>query len=407
MKMNKVISRVLIFLYLCIPYLPLFGEIDRIASQWTFLSAVNFLSLVFISFNIKHFNFNQILFSKPIIFFSLFLLFSIVSMLKSINLTESSVEFFRYFTVFLLIILLPTLVSRFDNYKLLIFLLIFYSVIDILGILLQNSTNLPLIGFTGNKNIASASLIIKSNAILFICYKYKNTYSRFFGFVFMCMAYSVVFLIGSKAGFLSSIIIITILGVIGLIKKFDFRLNLILIFSILIAMLLSNSLNRNIERNISDTINITNDQGSTDRLKYYSQAFQAFIENPISGIGIGNWKIYSIKYDSKTMNNYIVQYHTHNDYIQLFAETGFFGGIFYVLFIVSFLLIIRELYNKWIILNEDLRILLLVSFLGYIIYLIDSNLNFPAARVIMQINLSSILALLISSKLAINNNEDD
>ena len=107
------------------------------------------------------------------------------------------------------------------------------------------------------------------------------------------------------------------------------------------------------------------------------------------------------------MNNYVVQYHTHNDYIQLFAETGFFGGIFYVLFIFSFLLTIRELYNKWTILNKDLRILLLISFLSYAIYLIDSNLNFPAARVVMQINLSSILALLLSSKSEINNNEDD
>lgn len=397
MAINKIISWILIFLYLCIPYLPLFGEIDRIASQWTFLSVLNFLTLIFITFRIKLFELKNILLSNFTLFYGLFLLFSIISMINATNLTESFVEFFRYFSVFLLIILLPFLVTKFENYKTIIFFMVFYSLIDVLGIFLQYNTDLPLIGFTGNKNIASASLIIKSNAILFLCSKYKNIFSRIFVFIFTLCTYSVIFLIGSKAGFLSSIIVMILLLVFATIKKLKSKFNLIIVFSILCAILISSISNKTIQNNIEDTVNITNDTGSTDRLRYYGQAFQAFIEYPLTGIGIGNWKIYSIKYDSRTMNNYVVQYHTHNDYIQFFAEIGI-GAIFYVLFIVYFFIVIVRLFKLHEKIDEDSIAILMISILGYCIYLIDSNLNFPAARVVMQINLASILALLLSIK---------
>ena len=43
---------------------------------------------------------------------------------------------------------------------------------------------------------------------------------------------------------------------------------------------------------------------------------------------IGNWKIISIKYDSENIQNYIIPYNAHNDFLEAFAETGIFGFIF-------------------------------------------------------------------------------
>jgi len=396
MKTNKIFSRVLIFLYLCIPYLPLFGEIDRIASQWAIISFLNFISIMFIffRFGIKSF---MITSQKPIIFYSLFLIVCIISMIKSINLTESSVEFFRYFSVLLTLIVIPNLLLKSRSIEFLMICLFIFSLFDIMGIFLQNSQGLPLIGFTGNKNIASASLIIKSNFVLYLLYRYNNFYIKILSFIILFFSFSAVLMIGSKAGVLTSIIITSLLFIFSFFKKPFLYSNYILIFAFVAATLFSSSQNDKFKDAISDTVNYTNDSGSTDRIKYYTQALKTFGENPFLGIGFGNWKIYSSKYDSIDMKEYIVQYHTHNDYIQILAETGIFGAALYLMFFASiFLILIRYLmkfYKQNSIKNFQIFIICLLCI---IVYFIDANLNFPAARVVMQLNLVSIIALILT-----------
>lgn len=394
MFLKKIISRVLIFLIVAIPYLPLFGEIDRIASQWAILSGISFISIL-ILFIYNEIDNPKILYSRPIIYYSLFLLFGLISFTSSINLVESLVEFFRYLSVLLLLIVLPTLTIRFNNSYFLIILLLFFSVIDIIGIFLQNNYGLPLIGFTGNKNIASASLILKSNSILFLLYKYNNIYIKIFSYIFLTLTYIVILLIGSKAGVITSIIINLIILLIFILFHQKFQKNLIYILAFITSILVSNLYNSNFQTALTDTVNYTNDPGSTDRLKYYTQALQSFTESPFFGVGLGNWKIKASKYDSNEMNEYIVQYHTHNDYLQLLAEVGI-GVIFYILFIISIFKILYDILKRENILFSNQSSIFILTFLGIVVYFIDSNLNFPAARVVMQINLASILAIIIS-----------
>jgi len=393
MKFNIVFSRILIFLFLGIPYLPLFGEIDRIGSQWAILSGINFLGLVFIYFrDLEKLKIN--ITNKLFLFFFLFLLYGLISITKSVNPAESFVEFFRHFSVLITLLIFTSLSQFKSNIPYLVSLLILFSVIDILGISLQNNTGLPLIGFTGNKNIASASLLIKSNAILFLLYRYKNIFVKIFTFIFLVATYITVLIIGSKAGVVTLLIISLTLTIAFFFKRKNFNLNYIPIAAIIISIVVSNAINNNFSNAVNDTVNYKNDQGSTDRLRYYKQASQAFFENPFLGIGLGNWKIHATKYDSSDMNEYVVQYHSHNDYMQFLAEIGV-GAIFYVLFIfyVFITLLKSFFYNKTI--EEGRFSLMLIAFLGCLVYFIDSNLNFPAARVVMQLNLASMVALII------------
>ena len=394
MDINRIISRIYIFLYLSIPYLPLFGEIDRIASQWMILSFLNVTSIIFIFFRYGQISLN-VLFKIPIIFYLIFLVFGLFSVFKSVNVTESFVEFFRYFTTLLTIIVLAILVSKNNNYNFIFYLFIFFSLVDVFGIYLQQKSGLSLIGFTANKNIVSASLLFKSNAILFILHKFKNIYSKIFAFVFSFFVFSAVILIGSKAGILSSFIIIIILLITSLIQKLNFRFYFIIPLAFVVSILTSNLFNSNFQNAVIDTINYTNDSGSTDRLRYYSQAFETFSNNPLLGVGLGNWKIHSSKYDSIDMINYIVQYHTHNDYLQLLSEIGI-GAFFYFLFIIfSIILIIKNIRRHYQENNSKQLVYLIICFLCMGVYFLDSNLNFPAARVVMQLNLASVIALIL------------
>ena len=325
-------------------------------------------------------------------------------MIKSVNLTESSVEFFRYFSVLMALIILPNLVLKHNSLAFLISCLLIFCLIDIIGIFLQSSQGLPLIGFTGNKNIASASLILKSNFVLYLMYRYKNIYIKILSFIILFFSFSAVLLIGSKAGVLTIIIITSLLFIFSFFKKPFLYSNYILIFAFISAVLFSSSQNDNFQNAINDTVNYTNDSGSTDRIKYCGQAIKTFKQNPFLGIGFGNWKIYSSKYDSIEMKDYIVQYHTHNDHIQILAETGIFGAVLYLIFFISIFIILIKYLMKF---HEENNIknfqIFLICLLSIIVYFIDSNLNFPAARVVMQLNLVSIIALILT--VIINENE--
>ena len=82
------------------------------------------------------------------------------------------------------------------------------------------------------------------------------------------------------------------------------------------------------------------------------QPSKSFLDNPILGIGVGNWEIESVKYDRKEMDDYIVPYHAHNDYLEILAESGipalifYFGVLFFMIFIILKKFLARVLKKK-------------------------------------------------------------
>jgi tetratricopeptide (TPR) repeat protein len=133
-----------------------------------------------------------------------------------------------------------------------------------------------------------------------------------------------------------------------------------------------------------------NNQSVNDRFRYYGQAFDTFLENPILGIGIGNWELKSIETDSENIYGYTVPYHVHNDYLELAAETGFVGMALYFSILVTVIFrLLRQLF-----LNRSDKSNVLYYFLvcSLAVYLIDALFNFPTARPIQQINMLILLS---------------
>ena len=147
------------------------------------------------------------------------------------------------------------------------------------------------------------------------------------------------------------------------------------------------------------TIQLNNeDESINQRLRFYKAAITSIKNNPVLGIGIGNWKFISIKYDSKEMSEYTVPYYAHNDFLQIGAEIGIIGLFFFVYLIFKpFLLLIRKIYNS----NES--IVEFIIFLMISVYIIDSMLNFPINRPISHIMLIVILVLYQQTKNKLKN----
>ena len=107
--------------------------------------------------------------------------------------------------------------------------------------------------------------------------------------------------------------------------------------------------------------------------------FHQYAENPILGVGIGNWKLYSIKYEAKNMYSYVVPFFAHNDFLEILAEIGIIGSVFFILFFIKMIqynfIIISNWLNSNLAKSSNFIVVILL-----LIYLIDSNLNFPFGK---------------------------
>ena len=137
---------------------------------------------------------------------------------------------------------------------------------------------------------------------------------------------------------LSLVIIFIILLSLFANKKKYFFANGLIILSLSISIFSYNLIN---EKNAYDIIgerfsNVTNptaDGSVKERLNFYTTSAKSIIENPILGIGLGNWKIKSIDLSKDIIISYRVPYFVHNDFLQMAAEIGIIGGLCFAFFI--------------------------------------------------------------------------
>lgn len=106
--------------------------------------------------------------------------------------------------------------------------------------------------------------------------------------------------------------------------------------------------------------------------------WRIFLDHPVAGTGLGTLQIvyppYETLYDGKIVN------HTHNDYLEALAETGFLGGLCCVWFLgvllTQSLLRLRQLNLSF---AGALQFSGLVASSGFLVHgLVDFNLHIPA-----------------------------
>jgi tetratricopeptide (TPR) repeat protein len=150
-------------------------------------------------------------------------------------------------------------------------------------------------------------------------------------------------------------------------------------------------------------IQVTNvtDASETMRLFFWKNAIEITKKHPFFGIGLGNYKIESVPFEKKYLNDDMLSVHPHNDFLEIFAETGIANGIVYLL--IFFLVLVANLKTIFGDSKKENKTLALVVILILIAYGIDTSLNFPLYRPTMQLGFSFLMALTIINRL--NNSE--
>ena len=404
---NQIASKILIILFLISYFIPnsINGVIDRIGNQFFFLSIISFLSILFLIKNYALYaKIKTTISEKTSIMYLVFILWTLISITFSYNKIEALVTFNQYFTIFISFILIKTLLSYISNpidfiLKLFLILLTAEVLISIYPILKDIEKDqlvfrsMKYSGAAANINVLAFSLLYKMPILLYFLTKEKKILIKTFFIILLFSTLFIISILGTRGAYIG--VVICLISYLAYILKANFKKlfkikELSLVITTVLLVIFFNINSSQEDSNIisrASTIRIDTQDGSINqRLRYYKQGINHFIANPIMGVGIGNWKLFSIDYDKNEINGLVVPYHAHNDFIQLLVELGIFGLLFYGLFIFYS---VKKLFNNSLF-DDHINFLLFGSLL---MYLLDSSFNFPIARPISQLFLITFCCL--------------
>ena len=395
---------------------PSYGAIDKIGFQWLYLSIL--MTIIYISFLIK----NTLKKDELILLFKkyksvflpifIFIFISFLSILYSFNKSEALITSGRYLLIFLILFFFIYLYDKRNQKNIFVLTLYITLTIEILAsfILIFNdikSDNFflrkPLYGgVAANVNILTALILPKIPIILNKMFYTKKYLTKGLFFILLQMSFIVLLSLGSRITFVI-LLCYALIFIFWIFKsenlKLGFKKGIFLLFLVLMVKFnfdfinKVNSNNQNIlNQRLESTIELNgSDDSINSRLRYYKHSIEMFFKNPMIGIGSGNWKIESIAYDKKYIRNYIVPYHTHNDFLQILAELGVLGLIAYLTFLmVPVIKVIQKLKSK----DFNFWIFILMSIVAFFL---DALLNFPIARPVNQILLMTFIAFIVTT----------
>ena len=410
-------------LYLIVHFIPDFEGADVMGAQWLYTSVVDIVALIFIGINYNKYK-DAIagIFSIPFtIVYVGFLLWALGSYFYAINGTEALVCLARLVSTFFIFMNLSVLLYKDDVESLFGIISLFVSIVlfvDASKVIIgfsQKLDDMPLdnlilslMGNNGNKNVMAASLLIKFPFVLYYIIKGKIP-GKVIGLVSLFVGVFALFILNTRSTFVGLILILIIFVITTLIYKSKSGVKSILtqlalfIIPIIIAffaanLVLDNAIKMQETQGGYGTVtkrlgDITISKGS-DRLHLWSAAIDYFKNHPMIGDGYGNWKLASIPYEKEFTNDLFVPYHSHNDFLETFADLGIVGGVLYLgLFLLLFLFTLKIGLNKN---HKKYHFIATISFMAVTCYFVDAFLNFPTERTSMQTMLTLSAALVFA-----------
>lgn len=417
---------IILSLYLLIDCVTLSGIQDQLGVHWLLMGGLNFISGIFIFKNRKEIlNYStNILFrnSIAILYFSFFIIAG-VSFFSAINRVESMIIYTRLLTTILTfsniallinerlyllkkIAVVITIVVLIKSY---LALSMFYNNVGKVGLgALINS----LQSSDGNKNIFVAALVVQIPLIIY-GFLVQEKWIKYLCGISLGLAFMVVFIINARSAYLGLILQLLSL-LIGFVYLFSKEGNLKALYKnagVILVILFGaffisqNSINKAIQKDKNSvygtfgdrlsTITDNSNSATSIRLDYWKQASNVVVTNPILGVGIGNWKLYTTTYTNTLLDDNVFSKHPHNDFIEIAGEAGIPNSVIYLLiFVFAFVLTIKSLFSKR---DHDTKLISLILFVSLCGYFVDAFFNFPLERPHMQILFAFVLASFIAN----------
>ena len=418
---NSILTIILFVVFLGVNLIQLNGAIDEMGPQWYYLSMVNIAVAIFLFFKNKTYQeaIKTVISSSFTILFIIFIIYTGVSYFYAINQTEMLVCYARFMTMAMAFFNIAILLQKEPKLIRVIVIILslglladsYYTISRFLNKPIEMTNYdafvLSIKGNASNKNIWAASMAIKLPFCLYMVYVLQSKWKYFFMAIVMMAVMSIV-IMSTRSTYVSTfsyVVFFIILCVIEIIRKqisylTIFKLIIPMIIGVIFAMFAIKTVNTQFDKtsqgnfaSVGSRINSINLEGS-GRLNYWLASIDYIKKNKIIGAGFGNWKIAVIPYEREILDDNILSYHIHNDFLEMGAETGIIGFLLYVgIFIWTFVLFCKNYFSKELNENRFLHFFALLSLVGYGI---DASLNFPMERPITQILFAFCCAINLS-----------
>ncbi len=410
-------------LYLIVHFVPDLEGADVMGAQWLYTSALDVLVLGYILFNYNNYKeaIAGVFSIRFTLVYSLFLIWALSSYFYAINPTEALVCLARLVSTYLIFMNLSILLYKKDLsvvYKqlaLLVSLVLLYDGFAVIsgfsskvGEMSLDSLVLSLMGNNGNKNVMAASLLIKFPFAIYYILNSKIA-GKAIGVVSLFVGVFALFILNTRSTFVGLFLILIIFTISTIYfkrkaSKKSIAIQLaFFIIPVMVAFFTANMV-------LANAVEIQGGQGGygtvtkrvgdisiakgSDRLHLWSAAIDYFKKHPMLGDGYGNWKLASIPYEKEYTNDLFVPYHSHNDFLETFADLGIIGGGLYaLLFLLALLFTIKIWRDSRF---KEYHFIATISFMAVTCYFVDAFLNFPTERTSMQTMFAFSMALLFA-----------
>lgn len=254
-------------------------------------------------------------------------------------------------------------------------------------------------GTFGNKNMAVhfLVLIIPINIGLFLNSQTKKQ-QLVLSFALSIISLYLVYA-NSRAGYLS-FLIQTILFAVFIFrhKKLLHKTHKILIVLALLLPLLINSFNKggiDIQTRLDNITKTHENQLSNERIPMWLNTLSMIKENPILGVGLGNWRVQYPLYLDSIANDWAVSEnkmhrHTHNDWLEITSSLGIIG-----LLLLLWLVFTLGRFIKNLLKTTEIPFVIFGLSMSFIGLLIDGAFSFPLKLVIAPMLIMVVFACLV------------
>ncbi|MFM7015734.1 MAG: O-antigen ligase family protein [Bacteroidota bacterium] len=416
-KAGALLPKVFLFLFVLIPFLPRFGALDAMGFHWMCYAILN----IFISFYLINVNaLYRLPFTfKPILFYSIWIGLSMASCFFAYNTIESIVVLSRMLIVLVGIYNLYCLIKK-EEHLLSLLLGLFVTALTIesvytIWMLYYNFERYNAVDdiiyfirfYAGNKNILAASIAVKIPILFYFIHRNNNRKLSGLLYLLLILALSATIILNARATyisvFLQSLLFLAyeIYHFIKLGKNKIYLQKAASFFALwVVVIIIWQALFSQIEK-AKKTVSYGDinkriasiefsKSGSSSRFVYWNEAIDFIKKHPLTGGGLGNWKIHAINYEQTYRTSFVCSKHVHNDFLEVAADSGVLAAIVFTLFFIALLFVLFKNSLQVDSTNSTLAFLLLLMLIGF---LIDSCLNFPSERPIMQSLLVVIMAL--------------
>ncbi|NNT70774.1 tetratricopeptide repeat protein [Flavobacterium sp. IMCC34852] len=292
---------------------------------------------------------------------------------------------------------------------------LFFSFFDIINKAQQGQHLLRKIevikGTSANKNLLSS--------ILFLCLPFYFTglqqgkTMRFLSIGAILSTLFVLITVRTRVVLLACFIFFTLLICYKIKEHFTIKKRYFLISGISVLLLLFGSYKFYLENKIANLKSSSTDitqqylyrlsdsKTLESRILFWENSMQMAKENPLLGVGLGNWQILFPKYglnrfdDYATANGESTLQRPHNDFIWILCETGILGLLAYLMIFGAIFYQLYSLIKSTTDSKEKWKFFFILSTL--IGYLVIAFFDFPYERIEHQVIVMLLLAIVASA----------